>query len=511
MRRWVRGLPVILIGILAATATTTTRKPRRHPPARPCSRAPPPPIAATSSSGDLEARLIGDDAIVVDPGAVASAIVRRHEPQHEPSTHGATLDRRRDRAIGRRRSVRERRVADRARELAHAVGCDRNDRARRVGARVVHDLAARRRGSGRRGRGPRRADRSCGASLGQPRSAASAIPSRCRSRSKSRARRPRLVSIARVTAVKDDGHEYLEITFQNSGATANTMVGQVSVLGAHPRSESVKAVVAPLTHTNVRVPFAMPRRREDGAGVGGDTRRRRRPGVVERRGRFHVRGVGFGRAGPVASRRARAAASAPVPHASSIPWPAPVLVLVALLAAAIWLVAEVRRSRRRRVAMILASAQSGVVAPAVPAMYAPDPVWSAARRCVDIEARHVGGRHRPAGRPARRHAVARADTGSVVGSRVGAGARGGTGTRRAAATGPCRRRAADLRLLGGAFARGDRCASVRTRGHVARATRRVGRRRAVPVRLAVPGATGSVRSAPARLAAGLFIAARVTT
>ena len=67
-----------------------------------------------------------------------------------------------------------------------------------------------------------------------------------------------LVSIASVHAVNDHGHEYLDITFQNSGATPNTMSGQVRVAGAHPQSTPVHATIASLTHTNLRVPFTMP-------------------------------------------------------------------------------------------------------------------------------------------------------------------------------------------------------------------------------------------------------------
>ena len=373
MRRWARGLPVILIGILAATAMTNTETATAPAGAAVLARAPS-PIVATSSSGDLEARLIGDDAIVVDPGAAIrrSFVVTNHSSSIRLTVRLSTVDAV-ARSDGRVRYANDASPTGPASWLTLSdviatiepgasvhgsftisppADADPGDVVAGLVAQIDHAVRV--------------------SDNGEVKSRDSiSLPVAIKVKGSATA----LVSIGRVTAVKDGGREYLEIMFQNSGATANTMVGQVSVLGAHPRSESVTAVVAPLTHTNARVPFAMP----DGAktvqvsvetqDAGGDQ--------ASWSGAVGSATAASASAAPAASRSVpRPAASTLVPHDSSIPWAAPILVFVALLAAAIWLVAEVRRSRRRRVAMILASAQSGVLAPAAPTMYAPDPVWS---------------------------------------------------------------------------------------------------------------------------------------
>jgi len=67
-----------------------------------------------------------------------------------------------------------------------------------------------------------------------------------------------VVSITGVRVADTHGRTSLEVTFQNAGATPNTMAGRVQVRGPRPYTETLRASVAPLTQTTVRVPFAMP-------------------------------------------------------------------------------------------------------------------------------------------------------------------------------------------------------------------------------------------------------------
>ena len=157
-----------------------------------------------------------------------------------------------------------------------------------------------------------------------------------------------LVSIASVHAVNDHGHEYLDITFQNSGATPNTMSGQVRVAGAHPQSTPVHATIASLTHTNLRVPFTMP----NGAKTVPVS-----VSTTDARGDEATWGgnVGFAStAAPVSA--SPAATHSPAQHASagsaargaSLP-PIPLIVVALLfLGAAVWFALEIRRNRASR-------------------------------------------------------------------------------------------------------------------------------------------------------------------
>lgn len=157
-----------------------------------------------------------------------------------------------------------------------------------------------------------------------------------------------LVSIASVTAVKADGHDYLGITFQNSGATANSMTGQVRVSGPHPRATPVHATIAPLTHTNVRVPFTMPNdakavpvsvsttdARGDEATWSGDVGSSSRSAAPASEA-------------PRAHSTPRHASSTGASHGASLPPLALALVALGFLAAAVWFGLEIRRNRAGR-------------------------------------------------------------------------------------------------------------------------------------------------------------------
>jgi hypothetical protein len=155
-----------------------------------------------------------------------------------------------------------------------------------------------------------------------------------------------LVSIASVRPVKADGREYVDITFQNSGATPATMSGQVRVSGSRVQSDPVRVTIPPLTHTNVRVPFTMP----DGEKTV--------PVSVTTQDASGNEATWGGNVGFTL-----ASSAAPAPKTSSTPrhaastagsngasFPPPVLVLVGLvfLAAAVWFGLEMRRNRAGR-------------------------------------------------------------------------------------------------------------------------------------------------------------------
>jgi hypothetical protein len=176
-----------------------------------------------------------------------------------------------------------------------------------------------------------------------------------------------LVSIVSVQAVKASGHDFLEITFQNGGKIANTMVGRARVLGKHPTAEPVHAQIAPLRHTIVRVPFAMPPGAKtvpvsvDASDAGGD--QATWSGSV---------GSGAPKVAPApsASPRSGSGSAAAVHHATSAPAStgptrptlAQVIVGLAVLVAVGWLGAELRRARKRRRVIRLAPLDGGVAA-----------------------------------------------------------------------------------------------------------------------------------------------------
>jgi hypothetical protein len=174
-----------------------------------------------------------------------------------------------------------------------------------------------------------------------------------------------LVSVASVTAVKDNGRSYLDITFQNSGATPATMSGQVRVSGTPPRTDPIRVTVPPLTHTNVRVPFALP---------SGAARAPVSVSTTDAAGNEATWGgeVGFAPAVAASAPSAqstshRASSAASSTRGSSIPLPAIVVVALVFLAAAVWFVLEIRRNRAGRRAARVRSMQPGVTVPPTPA------------------------------------------------------------------------------------------------------------------------------------------------
>jgi len=154
------------------------------------------------------------------------------------------------------------------------------------------------------------------------------------------------VSITGARVVAAGGRDNLEITFLNSGATSNTMTARVDVHGSRAQPPIVRASVAPLTHTTVRVPFAMP------------------PGLqtvpisvvaTDADGDQATWSGSVGLADTLtaaASNRPRSAPHRPTvtDAARPVSLPRPVLILVALgfVTAAVWFAAELRRNRRAR-------------------------------------------------------------------------------------------------------------------------------------------------------------------
>ncbi len=155
-----------------------------------------------------------------------------------------------------------------------------------------------------------------------------------------------LVSVVGVNAIKDHDRSYLEVTFQNGGATANTMAGTLNVLGSHPKSFALRADVAPLTHTTERVAYDMP------SGT------KTVPVAVDTQDAGGNQAAWSGKAGfDTASTHATAAPKAantkPASpargaHGGLLPRALTMLVALALVAGAVWFGAEVRRSRRTR-------------------------------------------------------------------------------------------------------------------------------------------------------------------
>ena len=172
-----------------------------------------------------------------------------------------------------------------------------------------------------------------------------------------------LVSISSVGAVKDHGDEFLAITFQNSGATrehddrpgAGTRAGW-----AHIRDPCGGR---PTEAHDTSAPVHDAARHEDRLGVGHNRRRRGRPGELERPGRVRApaRGIGSGRVGHAERERADLV-DAGLSHAAALPRPVLILVGVAVLLAAIWFVAELRRNRSRRRSVAIVPAMAGAFA-----------------------------------------------------------------------------------------------------------------------------------------------------
>jgi hypothetical protein len=178
-----------------------------------------------------------------------------------------------------------------------------------------------------------------------------------------------LVSVSGVGAIDDHGHQSLEITFENSGGTANVMVGQAQVLGPGGHSYAVRAAVAPLRRTTVRVPFAMPTgaktasvsvATEDAAGDQADW-----SGAV---------GFGTPTASPTTASQAsnrRGTAPAGTSATASLPRPALAVVVLVFAAAAIWFASELRNSRSRRRSIAVVPAVAGAYAAYAPVVADP--------------------------------------------------------------------------------------------------------------------------------------------
>jgi hypothetical protein len=155
-----------------------------------------------------------------------------------------------------------------------------------------------------------------------------------------------LVSITGARVVAAGGRDDLEITFQNSGATSNTMTARVNVRGSQAQPPIIRASVAPLTGTTVRVPFAMP------SGM------QTVPISVVATDPAGDQATWSGSVGladtltAAASNRPRSAPRRPAATvaARSVSLPRLVLIVVALgfVAAAVWFGAELRRNRAAR-------------------------------------------------------------------------------------------------------------------------------------------------------------------
>jgi hypothetical protein len=159
-----------------------------------------------------------------------------------------------------------------------------------------------------------------------------------------------LVSITGARGIQVDGRGFLEITFQNAGATANSMTGHVVARGPTARTVVVRAAVAPLTQTTVRVPFAIPAGGQavpvsivttDGAGDqatwSGSV------GLAVKPAASASRSSSTGTSSTLHRLTARLAA-----HGATLPRLAVILVALVLAAALIWLGAELRRNRAAR-------------------------------------------------------------------------------------------------------------------------------------------------------------------
>jgi hypothetical protein len=221
-----------------------------------------------------------------------------------------------------------------------------------------------------------------------------------------------VISITGVRMVDTHGRTALEITFQNGGATANTMAGRVQIRGPRPYTETLRASVAPLTQTTVRVPFAMP---SDATTVPISV-------VATDAGGDQATWTGaVGADTPSPSAAPTNGPRAPLPHrtttrtgAASLPRLGLIVVACVFVAAAIWFGAELRRNRRvrrarKRQAFTAVSAASGAAdtAVAVP-VGAEDPMGAVAAQLgalVDAIDRLVG-RLGPPSAPLTGHAPA---------------------------------------------------------------------------------------------------------
>ena len=170
------------------------------------------------------------------------------------------------------------------------------------------------------------------------------------------------VSVVGARAVEEQGHKYLEIQFQNVGATSMVMRGRVHVPGGHPAAYDVRANAAPLTTTIARIPWSPPSSGAVGISVdAGD-----------------ARGDQATWSGSVA------AASAPTTGATTPPTDVVqtavgaghvgehglslVFLVIAIVIAALWLLYEVarararKRARIRRLAAVVASIDTDAIA-----------------------------------------------------------------------------------------------------------------------------------------------------
>jgi len=156
-----------------------------------------------------------------------------------------------------------------------------------------------------------------------------------------------VVSITGVRVVDTHGRTELEITFQNGGATPNTMAGRVQVRGPRPYTETLQTSVAPLTQTTVQVPFTMPPNLTTvpisvvTTDAGGDQ--------ATWTGAVGVADPPTAAAAPTKGSPAALQHRAPTGiGAGSFPRLGVIVVACVFAAAAIWFAAELRRTRRVR-------------------------------------------------------------------------------------------------------------------------------------------------------------------
>jgi hypothetical protein len=360
MNRWARAAPAILLGALAASAVGVASAPAGG---APIVRARHADVSNTSAS-DLEVTPVGSTgALSIDPGASAKRAFII-------TNRSATL-----RVTVRLAAVDATKHAGGAVQYAHAASASGpgswltlSDVVTTLepGANVHVSMTVAPPGNATPGEVTAgivaRIDQAARVSDNQPVAAAGEVSLPIAIDVKGA--RTALVSIASVQAVTSDGHDYLDITFQNSGATPATMRGQVHVAGTHPTTDPVRTTVPPLTHTAVRVPFAMP-------GAGHTV-----PVSVTTKDASGNDATWGGAVGPEA-----AVASASVPNAPSSarhgsrpapskgsPLPSPPVIVVALLflAAAVWLALEFKRSRAGRRARVVPPLRQATVGGAAP-------------------------------------------------------------------------------------------------------------------------------------------------
>jgi hypothetical protein len=208
-----------------------------------------------------------------------------------------------------------------------------------------------------------------------------------------------VVSITDVRVVDTQGRTDLAITFQNGGATPNTMAGRVQARGPRPDTETFSASVPPLRQTTVQVPFAMAANATAvpisvvATDTGGDQA-------------TWTGTVGAADTPTVSSARTKGPSVAPVRRtptgigADVLARLGVILIVCVFAAAAVWFGAELRRNRRARRARtrpVLIPAASGTSAVADTAVAVPisanDPMGAVAAQLgalVDAIDRLVG-------------------------------------------------------------------------------------------------------------------------